>query len=180
MGSFPFKRIVVVGSTGSGKSTIAQQLAAQQDFHFIELDALHWDPNWQEAPTEIFRERARRAIQSEAWVVAGNYHEVRDLIWPLAEAVIWIDYSLPRTFWQLIQRTFLRWWRNEELWNGNYEPFWIHFKVWSDDSLIKWLFKTYWRRKREYPELITRPEHRHLKLFRFKHPHETKHWLDSL
>jgi RimJ/RimL family protein N-acetyltransferase len=61
-----------------------------------------------------------------------------------------------------------------------YEPFWIHLKVWSKESLYNWLFQTYWRRKREYPELLELPEHEHLKLIRFKHPKETDEWLESL
>jgi len=66
------------------------------------------------------------------------------------------------------------------LWNGNRESFWIHLKLWSDESLFRWLFKTYWRRKREYPLLFSLPENAHLKIIQFKHPRETKTWLDGL
>ncbi len=181
MSRFPYKRIGVIGSTSSGKSTLAKRLADQYGYDFIELDALHWEPKWQEAPLETFRERVRNNLrQSPGWVVAGNYHVVRDLIWSQAEAIIWLDYSLPRIFWRLTRRTFTRWWTQEELWNGNREPLVRHFMVWSDESLYRWLFKTYWRRKREYPELLALPEHQHLKLIHFKHPKETEAWLAGL
>lgn len=180
MPTFPYKRIVVVGTTSSGKSTFAKAIADKLGYNFIELDALHWEPNWQEAPLEVFRERVGKAIQSPAWVVAGNYHVVRDLIWPQAEVVIWLDYSLWRIFWQLTHRTFTRWWKREHLWGTNYENLWNHFKLWSEESLFHWLFKTYWRRRREYPMLISLPEHRHLKLIHFKHPHETDEWLVNI
>jgi len=180
MASFPYRRIVVIGTTSSGKSTLAEQLAKRLDMDFIELDALHWEPNWQEAPLEIFRARVEKALQAERWVVAGNYHIVRDLVWPKAEAVIWLDYSLWRIFWQLTRRTFGRWWSQELLWGTNRENLWMHFKLWSQDSLFHWLFKTYWRRKREYPILLSQPEHQHLKLIRFTHPKETDAWLESL
>ena len=177
---FPYKHIIIVGSTSSGKSTLAEQLANRFGFHFIDLDALHWEPNWTEAPLEMFRERVSSATQVPAWVVAGNYHTVRDLIWPQAEAIIWLDYSLPRIFWQLTRRTFTRWWKNELLWGTNYENLWMHFKLWSDESLYHWLFKTYWRRKQEYPEALALPEHQHLKLMRFHDPKETDVWLKQL
>lgn len=180
MSPFPYKRIVIIGSTSSGKSTLAERLAKRFDLDFIDLDALHWEPNWTEAPLEVFRERVSSATQVEGWVVAGNYHMVRDLIWPQAEAVIWLDYSLPRIFWQLTRRTFTRWWRNELLWSTNRENLWMHFKLWSDESLYHWLFKTYWRRKREFPALLALPEHQHLKLIRFEQPHETNKWLEQL
>ncbi len=177
---FPYKRIVIIGATSSGKSTLARQLADRFGYDFIELDALHWEPNWQEAPLEVFRKRVETATQAQAWVVAGNYHVVRDLIWSKAEAAIWLDYSLPRILWQLTRRTFTRWWKRELLWGTNYESLSKHFKLWSEESLFHWLFKTYWRRKREYPMLLALPEYQRLKLIRFKHPKETDEWLSSL
>lgn len=180
MSSFPYKRVVVVGVTSSGKSTLAELLAQRFDLCYIELDALHWEPNWQPAPLEVFRDRVAKATQAEKWTVAGNYHIARDLIWPKAEVVIWLDYSLLRVLWQLTHRSLKRWWTRELLWGTNREPLWNHFKLWSNESLYHWLFKTYWRRKREYPMLLSQPEHRHLVLLRFKDPTEIKEWLEHL
>jgi adenylate kinase family enzyme len=180
MTNLPYKRIVIVGTTSSGKSTLAEQLADQFGHDFIELDALNWEPNWTSAPQEIFRQRVEQATRSEKWVVAGNYSRVRPLIWSRAEVVIWLDYSLWRIFWQLTRRTFTRWWTHEHLWGTNYENLWMHFKLWSDESLFHWLFKTYWLRKREYPMLLGLSEHQHLKLIHFKHPDETNEWLKNL
>ncbi|HJR80699.1 MAG TPA: hypothetical protein VJ821_11550 [Anaerolineales bacterium] len=177
---FPYQRVVVIGTTSSGKSTLAARLAERFDMEFIELDALYWEPDWQGASLEVFRARVEKSIQAERWVVAGNYHVVRDLIWPEAQAVIWLDYSLSRIFWQLTRRTFVRWWTQELLWGTNRERLWTHFKIWSQESLFNWLFKTYWRRKREYPMLLSLPEHRHLVLIHFEHPNETEAWIKSL
>jgi len=180
MPSFPYKRIVIVGTTSSGKSTLAEQLANKFDYDFIELDALHWEPNWQEAPLEVFLKRVDKATNSPGWVVAGNYHSVRDIVWQKAEFIIWLDYPLAIVFWQLTWRTFKRWWTQELLWGTNRENLWTHFKLWSEESLFHWLFKTYWRRKREYPLLFSLPEHHHLEIIRFKHPQETETWLKKL
>jgi adenylate kinase family enzyme len=180
MSTFPYQRVVVVGVTSSGKSTLAERLARRFNLYYIELDALHWEPNWRGAPLEIFRARVEEATQAERWVVAGNYHTVRDLVWPKAEAVIWLDYPFLTVLWQLTRRTFKRWWARELLWGTNREPLWNHFKFWSNESLYKWLFQTYWRRKREYPMLLAQPEHCHLTLIRLKHPRETEAWLKGL
>ena len=180
MSSFPYKRVVVVGVTSSGKSTLAEKLAQCFGFNCIDLDALNWEPNWQAAPLEVFRARVEGATRAETWVVAGNYHVVRDLVWPKAEAVIWLDYPLSTVLWQLTRRTFSRWWKKELLWGTNRESLWKHFKLWSADSLYHWLFKTYWRRKREFRNLLLQPEYRHLKLIRFQHPKETDDWLKAL
>jgi adenylate kinase family enzyme len=180
MPHLPYNRIVVIGTTSSGKSTLAERIAERFNMNFIELDALHWEPNWVETPLDVFRERVETATQAEAWIVAGNYHVIRDLVWTKAEVIIWLDYPFFIILWQLTRRTFQRWWTQELLWGKNIEPFWVHFKLWSQESLFHWLFKTYWRRKRETPQLLSLPEHRHLKLIHFKHPREADEWLERL
>ncbi len=180
MSSFPYKRVVILGVTSSGKSTLAERLAKRFGLNFFDLDALHWEPNWQEAPLQVFRDRVEKAICSDRWAIAGNYHIVRDIIWPKAEAVIWLDYPFLLVLWQLTRRTFTRWWNQELLWGTNYESLWNHFKIWSQDSLFHWLFKTYWRRKREIPAVLSQPEHRHLQVLHFKHPRDIDEWLQNL
>jgi adenylate kinase family enzyme len=180
MSVFPYKRVVIVGVTGSGKSTLAEILARRFNMCYIELDALYWEPDWQAAALDLFRARVEKATQAEKWIVAGNYHIVRERVWSKAEAIIWLDYPLLTVLWQLTRRSFKRWWTQELLWGTNREPIWTHFKLWSKESLYNWLFQTYWRRKREYPMLLSQPEYRHLKLLRFHHPKETERWLESL
>ena len=177
MNILPYHRIVVVGTTSSGKSTLASRLAKKIQAEFIDLDSLHWEPNWVEAPDEIFRERVETALKANAWVVAGNYHVVRNTIWPKAQAIIWLDYPFHIVFWRLLTRTIRRVVTKEKLFSGNVENGWIHLKLWSQESLFHWLFKTYWRRKREYPMLFALPEHTHLKVIHFKHPKEAESWL---
>ncbi len=180
MNEFPYKKLIVIGTTGSGKSTLAERLAHKLGGDFIELDALNWGPDWTPAGDELLRSRVEKAILAPCWVVAGNYSKTRPITWTRADAIIWLDYSFPLVFWRLTVRTFRRAITQEELWNGNRERLWWHFKVWSDESLFRWLFKTYWRRKREYPALLSHPEYAHLKVLRFKSPRETDIWMESL
>ena len=180
MGTPPYKKYIVVGTTSSGKSTLAEQLAQKISGDFIELDALNWGANWTAAGDEILRARADEATRSPCWVVAGNYRITRPITWSRAEAVIWLDYSLWVIFWRLFWRTWRRTSYKEELWNGNREHLSTQLKLWSEESLFHWLFKTYWRRKREYPQLFEQPEFSHLKIIRFKTPQETDKWLENI
>ena len=175
-----YRRFVVIGATGSGKSTLAEQLANNLGLAFIELDALNWGPNWTPAGRELLCARAEEATRAHGWVVAGNYSATRPVTWSRAEAVVWLDYSLWVIFWRLLRRTWQRVVYKEELWNGNRESIWTQLKLWSDESLFHWLFKTYWRRKREYPQLFAIPEHAHLHIFRFKNPKQARGWLTNL
>jgi adenylate kinase family enzyme len=60
------KRVNVKGSSGSGKSTFARELAAKLDLPYVELDALHHGPNWSEPTPAEFRDRIRPIVEREA------------------------------------------------------------------------------------------------------------------
>ena len=99
------QRIVSGGSTCSGKSSLARRLAPLIDAPVVELDALHWAPNWTEAPDDVMRRRVAAATAGDAWVVDGNYGQIRDLTWGQAETIVWLDYSLPVIYRRLLSRT---------------------------------------------------------------------------
>ena len=144
----------------------------------MELDALHWDPNWTEAPDEVFRERVVEAVRLESWVVAGNYSVVRDLLWPKATAIVWLDYPFRLVAWRLFLRTMKRGITREELWNGNRESLYGHF--FTTDSLFLWLLKSYWRRKKTVPAALVELQHRHLKIVRFQSASAANRWMKSV
>lgn len=172
------RRIQVVGTSGSGKTTLAGDLARRLQVPHIELDALHWEPNWTEATLEVFRERVQQALSAEGWTVDGNYSKARDLILSRIDTLIWLDYSLPLVMSRVTRRTLHRVFTRKELWSGNRESFRTSF--FSRDSIIWWAFSTYRRRKKEYAEMLARPEYDHLTLLHFRSPAETQRWLNSL
>jgi len=177
---FPYKRIVVIGVTGCGKSMLAGQLAQKLGLNFIELDALYWKPGWVDSDLEEFRQKVDLATHAPAWALAGNYNNARDLIWPRAEVVVWLDYPFLLVFERLVKRTLQRWWTQEALWGTNYERLFPQLKIWSKNSLFYWQVYSYRRHKRLYPQLIASREYSHLKFFHFKTPRETEEWLNLL
>ena len=176
MGRTP--RIVVVGSTGSGKTTLARRLSALLDIPHVELDALNWEPNWVAAQVEVFRQRVEDAVAGDAWVVDGNYTAVRDLVWPRSTALIWLDYPLGTLLWRLLRRTLRRTLTGEELWNGNREQFRVQFL--SRDSLFLWLLRTYRRRRRTIPLAIGLLERSNLEVVHLRSAGATRDWLSAL
>ncbi len=170
--AFP-QRIAIVGVTGSGKSTLARELAARLGYTYIELDALHWMPDWVEAPTDQFRERLAELLKAECWIVDGNYSKARDLIWAQAELLVWLDYPLWVIWWRLARRTWRRVHSGELLWNGNRERWRAFF---SRDSLFLWAVQSRQKHHRTYPLLLS-TEYAHLQVVRLYSPQETQRWL---
>ncbi|MES2966015.1 MAG: shikimate kinase [Bdellovibrionota bacterium] len=166
-------RINVIGTTGAGKTTLSRQVAQELGIADIELDELFWQPNWTETPRELFREKVKHAVEaSESWVLHGNYTKTRDLIWPKATHIVWLDYPPAFIFFRLFRRTLRRMLKKEILWSGNTESFLKSFA--SRDSILVWFFKSYRKNATLVPELLAMPEHRHLKLIRLTSPDETK------
>lgn len=168
-------RIVVVGSTGSGKTTLAAQLAEAFEIPHIELDALYWGPNWTEPPPEEFRQRVQAALNGPCWVTDGNYSTARDIIWQKATILVWLDYSLPLIWSRLFRRAFQRVYHQEELWNGNKESWRGQF--FSRDSLFLYAYTSRQKHHKLYPAILSQPDYAHLKVHRFRAPRETETWL---
>lgn len=171
-------RIVVVGTTGSGKTTLARALAERLGYDHVELDALNWGPNWTAAPDDVFCERVRTAAERPRWVADGNYSRARPELWSRADTIIWLDYAMPVIMWRLLGRTLRRIFGRQELWSGNRERFVTQF--FTRDSLLLWALRTYRRRRREYPKLFAQPEYAHLTVVRLRSPRETKRWLATV
>ena len=174
-------RIVVVGTTGSGKTTVARQLAEHLGVPHVELDALNWDPGWvdlNQTDRDEFRKRVSKAVSGGAWVADGGYSALRDLVWSTATAVVWLNYPLWLSLWRLLRRTVHRVSSKEVLWQGNTESFRKQFL--SRDSLFLWAIQTHGRRNRSFRQAFAQPEHAHLRVVRHRSPAETRAWLQRI
>ncbi|MFQ5614114.1 MAG: hypothetical protein ACE5H9_18490, partial [Anaerolineae bacterium] len=164
------QRVAVIGSSCSGKTTLAQTMAGILDAPHIELDAIHWNPAWRPTPLDEFRRLTRAAVQAERWVLDGNYSPVRDIVWARATALVWLNYPFRVVLWRALRRTVRRVFWRERLFAGNRETFRQAFM--SRDSIIWWVMTTYHRRRREYPPLFRRAEHAHLRVIELRHPRQ--------
>jgi adenylate kinase family enzyme len=170
------RHIVVTGTTGSGKTTLARAAAAALGVPHAEQDAWNHLPDWQEAPVQQFRAAVDAFTAQPAWVMDGNYTKANDIGWGRADTLIWLDYAAPLVFWRLLKRTLQRGYTQEELWNGNRER--LGPNLFSRQGILAWFFRTHWKRRRETPgKLAAYP---HLKVLRFRHPAEAERWVRSL
>ena len=144
------RRVVVFGTTGSGKSWLAERLAARHGLRLIELDALFWGKDWQPAPLELFRHRVEREIRDGDWIVVGNYGQVRDLTWRAADTLIWLDLPFPLVMWRLFGGRCGGRSTREDLWGtGNRESL-RRDSFFSRQSILLWAMKTHRKNRRRF------------------------------
>jgi adenylate kinase family enzyme len=172
------RRIVVLGTSGAGKSTLARAIGHSLALDVLELDAVHWRPDWTPAPREAFRQAVSAHVAQDRWIVDGNYLHARDLVMEQADTLIWLDYSMAVTFGRVFRRTFQRWWKGEELWNGNRERLWVQLV--SNDSILLWVINTWRIRRRDYPPLLREYREQGKRVLRFRTPGQTETWLATL
>jgi adenylate kinase family enzyme len=172
------RRVAVIGTSCSGKTTFAAALAARLQAPHIELDALHWRADWIPAPRENFRQAVAAATAADRWVSDGNYSMVRDLVWRRATTVIWLDYPFPTVLSRALYRTMRRALLREELYSGNRET--LRKAFLSRDSILWWVLTTYRRGRREFPGLFEQPDFAHLETIAFRRPRDAEAFLRGI
>jgi adenylate kinase family enzyme len=172
------RRVVVIGTSGSGKTTMARKLARRLDVPHIELDAVHWKPGWVSTPAAEMLPIVDRLTSGAAWTCDGNYSKVRELIWSRADTIIWLDYPMSTVFTRVLRRSVMRWWRQEELWNGNRER--LRDNLFCRYSLLLWVINTWRQLRREYSKLLRRQRAEGKNVVRLRTPDHAARWLERL
>jgi adenylate kinase family enzyme len=173
-------RVVVVGTSGVGKTVMAKSIASALNLACIELDRLHWEPHWEPLtktnPDEFVR-RVSAAISADAWVSDGNYGVVRNLIWRRATHLVWLDYDRVVVMYRVIKRSIARALDQEELWAGNRED----WRRWLRPSHpIRWAWSTWKERRLRFEELLNSAQYRHLVILRLRTPCDAQKVIDQL
>ena len=173
-------RIIVVGTSGAGKTTMAKRIASKLGLAHIELDSLHWEAGWQALtqtnPGEFIR-LVSVAVSAENWVLDGNYGVVRKLVWSRGTHLIWLDYSRSVIMYRVITRSIVRAVNQTELWAGNTE----NWRRWLRPSHpITWAWTTWRRRRRQLEELLQGAEYKNLVVLRILRPREAAKVVDEL
>jgi len=165
-----FRRVVVIGTSSSGKTSLAARLATLLGAPHIELDAIFWGPDWTKTPREEFRRTVAAAVAAEAWVVDGNYSTVRDIVWERATTAVWLDYPFVVVFARALARTARRVFLREEIFSGNRET--IRNGLLSRDSIPWWVVRTFRRRRRFYRDLFAERRYPNVAIVRLRRPRE--------
>jgi adenylate kinase family enzyme len=159
-------RVVVVGTSCAGKTTLARRLAGILASEHVELDSVYWGPEW--TPRPDFIQTVLATAQRPRWVIDGNYSAVRDIIWRRSSAIVWLDYSFARVFSQALRRTTRRIITRERLYAGNRET--VRNALLKTDGIPWWVIRTHGKRRRDFPELFRRPEYGHAAVIQLDRP----------
>lgn len=167
------KRVLVIGSGGAGKSTLARKLGVLTGLPVIHLDRIYWRAGWKEAPTREFEADLDAALAGDAWIIDGDFSRTLQRRLARADAAIWLDYTrltcLAGALWR-VRRWHGR--TRADLPDGCPEQFSLSF--------LHWIW-TYPRRSRAHvAALLARFETAGGRVVRLRTRGEAREWLTSV
>ncbi|MEV6303382.1 AAA family ATPase [Actinoplanes sp. NPDC051861] len=167
------RRILIVGMSGSGKTTAARRVARRLGLPFHEMDVLAIGPGWSIRDTLV--DEVDVIVRAPGWVFdSWGYPPVRDMMWAAADTVVWLDYPRRVVLPRLLRRSLSRTWRRERLFGGNVE----RWRGWLEPSHPLWFAVRTFQERRKYLAERTGRSTR-LRVVRLRAPREFEAWLEN-
>ncbi|MCR9906965.1 DNA topology modulation protein [Vibrio campbellii] len=101
------RRIAVIGSGGSGKSTFSTLLGKELNSPVHHLDQLYWKPNWVKTPKDDWIKIQKGLCKSDCWIIDGNYQSTLDIRFEACDTVIFLDVNRYTCIYRALKRTLL-------------------------------------------------------------------------
>jgi len=99
------KRIMVMGSSGSGKSTMARQLGEALGLPVVHGDTLSYQPGWVQTPRDELERTFRAVAAQREWVIDGNYRKrAFEYRFERADTVIFLDFNRFTCLYRVFKR----------------------------------------------------------------------------
>lgn len=86
------KRILILGCSGSGKSTFARALAARTGLPLVYLDSVWWRADGSHISREEFDRALSELLAGERWIMDGDYSRTYEVRIRACDTVIFLDY----------------------------------------------------------------------------------------
>lgn len=88
------KKVIVIGSGGSGKSTFSKRIGEITGLPVTHLDKLYWRSGWVEPSKEEWVEIHGKLLEGDSWILDGNFGGTMEARIKACDTVIFLD--LPR------------------------------------------------------------------------------------
>ncbi len=166
---FNFKKILIVGCGGAGKSTLAVEMGNKFKLPVVHLDKLHWLPNWEMRPSEEFDSLLEDQLKKDEWIIDGNYDRTFELRLRYADLCIFLDYDTQLCIQSVIERV--------EKYKGTSRPDMTEgCNEQADEEFIEWI-QTYKIDVR--PRFIERLQKSNVPYLIFTTRQATANWLSK-
>jgi adenylate kinase family enzyme len=102
-----WKRIMVIGCGGSGKTSLACKMGQVLEIDVIHLDLLFWKPRWVETEKSKWKQIVKEVSSRKQWIIDGNYGSTIDMRLSAADTIIFLDMTRYSCLWHVFKRRIL-------------------------------------------------------------------------
>ena len=166
------QKVLVIGSSGAGKSTFSRRLGEITGLPVVHLDKHHWRPGWVEPAKEVWRKQVEDLLSNDRWIIDGNFGGTMELRLAQCDTAIFLDIPRHICVWRVVKRV-LEYRENTrpDMADGCAEKFDIPF--------LKWVWDFPKRSRPVVLERLKRVEGR-AKIVRLQQTREVTAFLGSL
>ncbi len=107
-------KVIVIGSGGAGKTTVAREIAAVTGLPLVHLDRFYWRPGWVPTPADEWHRVVANVVAADRWVIDGNYGGTMNLRLAAADTVVFLDVPRLRCLARIVKRAVLYRWRTRD------------------------------------------------------------------
>lgn len=101
------KRIYIIGTMGSGKTTLAKKLSHITKIKNYPLDNIYYSRKYDKKRKHDIRERKlNKLLEKKNWIIEGVFNNWTEDIFKTADLVIWLDLHPPHLIVNLLKRFF--------------------------------------------------------------------------
>jgi adenylate kinase family enzyme len=98
------KRILVIGSGGAGKSTLARRLGEITGLPVIHLDQAYWRAGWEKPSKDEWEATVASLVARREWIMDGNFGGTLPRRMQRADAIILLDIPRWICLWRVMKR----------------------------------------------------------------------------
>lgn len=99
------RRVLVIGCSGGGKSTLSRKLSEKLDLPYVSMDRdFYWLPGWVKRPKAQERALIAASVAQDRWIMDGSGASSFDLRLPRTDLVIWVRVPRRVCLWGLVWR----------------------------------------------------------------------------
>ena len=101
------KKVLVIGSGGSGKSTFARRLGELLKIEVKHLDSFYWRPGWQETPKDEWLNKVQELASEDSWIMDGNFGGTLEFRIQHCDTIVFLDLPRLLCLWRIAKRRLI-------------------------------------------------------------------------